>query len=68
MTCKGVRGMKQYNAQELEVKIQSFIARKTQQYPELMRPKQSKWASLRAHFGSTATFPSVRIRKQQIIH
>lgn len=60
--------MKQYNEQELEAKIQSFIARKTEQYPDVMRPKASKWASLRSHFGSTTTFLPVRVRKQQIIH
>jgi hypothetical protein len=59
--------MKQYSNEELDAKIESFMARKTEKYPELMKIKKVKKDNLHAHFSSAPFISSMRALKPQLL-
>jgi hypothetical protein len=59
--------MEQYSEKTLDLKIQAFIARKTEQYPELMQTKKVKRASLYKHLSSAPVISSMRALKPQLL-
>lgn len=59
--------MEQYSDKELDSKIQAFMARKTEQYPELMKMKKAKAEQLHAHFISAPVISSMRALKPQLL-
>lgn len=59
--------MENYSEKTLDLKIQAFIARKTEQYPELMKSKNVKRVSLHAHFSSMPVITSMRALKPQLL-
>ncbi len=38
--------MKQYSDTELDAKIQAFMSRKAEQYPEVLRPRTRTWHAI----------------------
>lgn len=59
--------MENYSEKTLDLKIQAFIARKAEQYPELMKANQVRHVSLHEHFSSTPTVTSMRALKPQLL-
>lgn len=59
--------MEQYSNKELDSKIQAFMARKTEQYPELMNTKKVKIENLHQHFTSAPFISSMRALKPQLL-
>lgn len=59
--------MNQYSEKELDHKIQAFMARKTEQYPELMKTKKSRWTTVHAHLTSRRFTPSVQTLKPHLL-
>ncbi|HET8884456.1 MAG TPA: hypothetical protein VFM68_03220 [Candidatus Saccharimonadales bacterium] len=58
--------MKQYSEEELDQKIQAFMSRKTQQYPELMDTTKESRKKVRIHFSSTRFFPVIKTLKPHL--
>lgn len=59
--------MKQYSGEELDQKIQAFMSRKTQQYPELMKVTKEERKQVRIHFSSTRFIPAIKTLKPQLL-
>jgi hypothetical protein len=59
--------MENYSEKTLDLKIQAFIARKTEQYPELMKSKNVQHVSLHEHFSSMPVITSMRALKPQLL-
>jgi hypothetical protein len=59
--------MKQYSDEELDSKIQAFMAKKTEKYPELMKTKKVKKDNLHAPFSSAPFISSMRALKPQLL-
>jgi len=59
--------MEHYSQKELDVKIQAFIARKTEQYPELMKTKKVKRGIFQLHLSSTPAISSMNALKPQLL-
>jgi hypothetical protein len=59
--------MEQYSNKELDSKIQAFMARKTEKYPELVKTKKVKTEQLHAHFVSAPFISSMRALKPQLL-
>jgi hypothetical protein len=59
--------MEQFSQKELDSKINAFIARKTEQYPELMKVKKVKQGMLHSHFASMPVISSMRALKPQLL-
>lgn len=59
--------MKQYSGEELDQKIQAFMSRKTQQYPELMTVTKEERKKVRIHFASTRFIPTIKTLKPQLL-
>lgn len=59
--------MKQYSEEELDQKIQAFMSRKTQQYPELMATTNEQRKKVRVRFSSTRFFPTIKTLKPQLL-
>jgi hypothetical protein len=59
--------MEQYSEKTLDLKIKAFIARKTEQYPELMETKRVDRASLHDRFSSAPVISSMRALKPQLL-
>jgi hypothetical protein len=59
--------MEQYSQKELDSKINAFIARKTEKYPELMKVKKVGHGRLNAHFASAPVISSMRALKPQLL-
>jgi hypothetical protein len=59
--------MEQFSQEELDSKINAFIARKTEKYPELTKVKKVKHGTLHAHFASMPAISSMRALKPQLL-
>jgi hypothetical protein len=59
--------MEQYSQKELDSKINAFIARKTDKYPELMKVKKVNRGSLHSHFSSAPVISSMQALKPQLL-
>lgn len=59
--------MEQYSTQELDSKIQAFMAKKTEQYPELMKTKKVQAERLHSNFSSAPFVSSMRALKPQLL-
>jgi hypothetical protein len=59
--------MENYSNQQLDAKIEAFMARKTEQYPELMKTKKVKSKNLHSHFASAPFISSMRALKPQLL-
>lgn len=59
--------MEQYSNKELDAKIQAFMAKKTEKYPELMKTKKVKSDNLHSHFSSAPFISSMRALKPQLL-
>lgn len=59
--------MEQYSNKELDSKIQAFMAKKTEKYPELMKTKKVKAERLHSNFASAPFISSMRALKPQLL-
>jgi hypothetical protein len=59
--------MEQNSQKEVDAQINAFIARKTEQYPELMKTKKVKHSTLHFHFAATPVISSMRALKPQLL-
>ncbi|MDB5187078.1 MAG: hypothetical protein JWM07_550 [Candidatus Saccharibacteria bacterium] len=59
--------MEQYSQKQLDSKINAFIAKKTEQYPELMQVKKVNHGRLHSHFSSAPVISSMRALKPQLL-
>ena len=59
--------MENYSNQQIDAKIEAFMARKTEKYPELMKTKKVKTHTLHSHFLSAPVISSMRALKPQLL-
>jgi hypothetical protein len=59
--------MEQFSRKELDSKINAFIARKTEKYPELIKVKKVRHSTLQAHFASMPAVSSMQALKPQLL-
>lgn len=59
--------MEKYSEKELDSKINAFIARKTEKYPELMKVKKVNHGRLHSQFFSAPVISSMRALKPQLL-
>lgn len=59
--------MEQYSQQELDAKINAFIAKKTEKYPELLKVKKVNHGRLHSHFSSAPVVSSMQALKPQLL-